>query len=252
MKDEEYGETSESGSPIYRYEMHDRSLQDFVPPDQDEEALSRIDQHLERYLDYGDNGWVFHELISDIVHVDVHIIPPTDSRNYFVLVTSGMSDRPMNTPPEAKHLSYAELLMCLPPSWPLAIQRADLLSDEEKYWPIRTLKFLARFPHEYNTWFGPGHTIPNGDPPAPLAENTKLCCVLLVRPILFGEDFAQLEVNDDKTVSFLSLIPIYKEEMDFKLKRGTSALLERFRENGITELLDLERKNVCKSLFGLF
>jgi len=250
--DDKSVERSEGGSQIYRYELHDKELRDIVSPFQDEEAIPFIEQHLEKHIDHGDNSWVFHELISDIVHVDVHIIPPSDSRNYFVLVTTGMSDKPMNTPPEAKHLSYAELLMCLPPSWPLSLQRGELLSNEQNYWPIRSLKFLARFPHEYNTWFGPGHTIPNGDPPMPFAENTKLCCALLVEPILYGQDFAHLKVNDTKTVNFLSLIPIYTEEMDFKLKRGTSALLKRFNENGITEVLRLDRKNVCKSPFGLF
>ena len=31
----------------------------------------------------------------------------------------------------------------------------------ERFWPIQMLKFLARFPHEYKTWLGWGHTIPN-------------------------------------------------------------------------------------------
>ena len=36
---------------------------------------------------------VFHELVSDIVHIDVNIIPPDNGRDYYVLWTSGMSDR---------------------------------------------------------------------------------------------------------------------------------------------------------------
>ena len=36
---------------------------------------------------------VFHELVSDIVHIDVNIIPSDNGRDYYVLWTSGMSDR---------------------------------------------------------------------------------------------------------------------------------------------------------------
>jgi hypothetical protein len=60
------------------------------------------------------------------------------------------------------------------------------------------------------------------------------------------KDLTPLRIRDDKVVNFLSLVPIYKEEMELKLKGGVEALLPRFDEYNITELLDLKRRNVCR------
>jgi hypothetical protein len=59
---------------------------------------------------------LFHELLSDLVHVDIHIVEPTAARNYYTLVTSGMSDRPMAAPEECRECRYAELVISLPPT----------------------------------------------------------------------------------------------------------------------------------------
>src|ERR1044072_8556897 len=114
-------ERAESGSPIYRYKVPEKP-EDYRAPQQDDEALTRLDEHLERYLaDGSDNAFVWHEIASDLVHIDVQVFPPSPRRNYYTLVTSGMSDLPMHVPPEAEDQRYAELMICLPPdwSWPL-------------------------------------------------------------------------------------------------------------------------------------
>jgi Suppressor of fused protein (SUFU) len=51
---------------------------------------------------------------------------------------------------------------------------------------------------------------------------------------------------------FYALLPIYREEMEFKLKHGGERLYERFDQAGINELLDINRKNVCRKRFGIF
>lgn len=155
----------------------------------------------------------------------------------------------MSAPEGYEDSRYAELVMCLPPSWPLT---DEAFKDERNYWPIRWLKTLARLPHEYGTWLWASHTVPTGDPAQPYADNTKLCCGLLLKPVLFGEGFHRLVVNNDKGIQFLSLVPLYREEMEFKLKAGLDPLLERLDAAGVTELLDVRRENVCKTHFGLF
>ena len=83
---------------------------------------------------------------------------------------------------------------------------------------------LARFPHEYDTWLWYGHSLPNGDPPQHFADNTDLCCALLLAPALVPEEFLALPVSADKTVHFFGLVPLYAEEVEFKLKHGADAL----------------------------
>jgi hypothetical protein len=230
---------SESGAPIYRHKARQRELELATG---NQETIERIGRHIEQYV--GTPGNVFHELLSDLVHIDVHMVEPTTERNYFTLVTSGMSDRAMKAPDERSDCQYAELVVCLPRSWPLSQKDFE---DENNYWPIRWLKILARLPHEYQTWLFGSHTVPNGDPPKPFAKNTGLCCALLLRPVLFAEEFLTLTVNADKTIHFLSFVPIYREEMELKMREGLAPFLERLENAGVTELLDLQRPNVCEA-----
>ena len=69
-------EYSPSGVPILRHKDHEREWQStsYV----EDEWLERIEKHADRYL--GEAESVFHELVSDQVHIDVHIIRPTPER----------------------------------------------------------------------------------------------------------------------------------------------------------------------------
>jgi hypothetical protein len=148
-----------------------------------------------------------------------------------------------------------ELTVTLPADWPLeGLLRTDgeeSSEDENWYWPIRLLKFLARFPHKFETWLGSGHTTTNGDPPVPFAPDTKLCGALVAPSILSPKEFGLLEL-DDVTIEFLSVIPLYREEIDLKKRFGADVLLKKLEKNQITELIDPQRKNVAKKRFGLF
>ncbi|HET9496377.1 MAG TPA: suppressor of fused domain protein, partial [Chloroflexia bacterium] len=238
---------SESGATVYKYDVPPDEREGLRPPQMDEAALAMIDSHIERYVagEGSGEGLVWHEIISNLVHIDVHVTPPSEERPYYTLITSGMSDLPMNVPPAAEDQKHAELLLCLPADWPLMGENYQMLPDDESYWPVHTLKFLARFPHEYSTWLGVGHTVPNGDPPQPFAEGVGFTGVVLLPPVLFEEEFFRLPVRAGKTIQFLAVVPLYESEMDFKLKHGLDALLDRFDENDVTELIDVHRPNVC-------
>ncbi len=211
-----------------------------------EQNIAAIEAHIEKHL--GPSPTVFHELISDKVHIDLHVVPPTEARPFYSVVTSGMSDKPMNVPEGCEELRYAELMICLPPDWPM--EDKDW-KDENNYWPIRLLKFLARMPHEYDTFLSLWHTVPNGDPPEKLGD-TDFLCAYIGGAETTPEDFWQLKIDEQKTIIFLGVYPLYKEEMDLKMKKGAEALEELFEKNKITELLDVKRKNVAKKRFGIF
>lgn len=236
MSEKEY---SESGSPIF---IHSRN-KEFEVAIGDEHSIEMISNHIEKHV--GKISVVFHEIISDLVHIDVYAVAPTQERNFWTFVTSGMSNRAMSMPKGLETYRFAELLICLPASWPVS---NEAFKDENNYWPIRWLKNLARLPHEYNTWLCYGHTMPNGDPAKPFANNTKFSCMMISLPETVDdpEGFFELKVNESKSIYFYSVVPIYKEETDFKIKRGADELLERFQQNAINELVDVRRKNVCK------
>lgn len=240
--DDENKLVSLSGQPIWHHDQPEKEWQ--APPE--EMCFEEISEHIEQHI--GPIKMVFHEIASDTVHIDVHHVEPGDDRPFHTLITSGMSDLPMTTPsPDIpRHL---ELLVHLPPDW--KVSQKDW-NDEIWYWPIRQLKYLARFPHKLDTFLGYGHSIPNGDPPEPYAKNTKLNCILVLPPLSTPEEFDQLVIDEHKTIHFMAIVPLYQEETDLKLRKGTDALLEKFSEADITDVLDIGRPNVAKKRFLFF
>lgn len=228
---------SPNGDPVYRHQPRDDG---FTPAAGSDETIDAVVKHLAAHVGHPDN--VFHELVSDKVHLDVHIVPPSERFPFVTLCTSGMSDLPMTVPKGVDAPKYAELLLCLPPTWDL---RHESFSDEAVYWPIRWLKQLARLPHDYKTWLGYGHTVPNGDPAEPFAESTKLCCLVVMPPTAFGEAFQLATFPDGREVAFYQIHPLHKEEMEYKLKRGIGGILPMFPDGEMPTVIDPQRPNLC-------
>ncbi|WP_313206361.1 suppressor of fused domain protein [Stenotrophomonas sp.] len=235
-------DVSPGGSPIL---VHSRE-KDFTPA-QGESHIEAISAHIERHL--GPISGVFHEIISDLVHIDVHVVPANEQFPYLRLVTSGMSDLPMTLPEGAPGSAYMELMVALPADWPIS---DDAFEDERNYWPVRLLKTLARLPHEYDTWLGFGHTIPNGHPAEPYAPGVGFDGAIVLPPVTAPEDFGTLQLDDARTIEFMSIVPLYPEEMDLKLKKDAEALLDRFDAKNIQDVIVPGRVNVARKRFGFF
>ena len=143
------------GSKVLRHAPRERQWEPAA--EGDEQTATAIEGHIERH--FGPIAFVWHELVSDLIHLDVHVVEPTPERPVYTLVTSGMSDRSMNVPEAAQTTPYAELMLCLPESWTMT---GEAFRKNNNYWPIWLLKMVARIPHEYNTWIGRFHSVPNG------------------------------------------------------------------------------------------
>jgi len=228
-------ERSESGQPIYQHQERERDFEFAIG---DGENIEAISNHIEQYL--GPVDGVLHEMISDLVHIDIHVVAPTEERDWYTLVTSGMSDKPMNAPEGAEEFRYSELMISLPSDWNM---NQEDWKQEEHFWPIRWLKMLARFPHEYETWLWEYHSMPNQDPPQPFASNTEMCGMLIVPPLLVDDEFQILEL-EDRNIFFHALLPIYSDELDLKLKEGVEALFDGFDRDGVCELLNPKRPSI--------
>ncbi|WFD11826.1 suppressor of fused domain protein [Tepidibacter hydrothermalis] len=232
---------AKDGTDIYTYENTRNGKQGKVAEMMNTEDIIA---HFDKMFP-GRETNVFHEIISDIVHIDVHCMEPTDEEPFRVLYTTGMSDLPMTMPSEIEnewsHLKRAELMIFIPESWPID---SKAFKDERYYWPVRLLKQLARFPHEYNTWLGYGHTIPNSNEYDPYAENTELNGVILN---VLKEEISSISTKDGNLINVYSLVPLYKEEMDYKLEYGSDSLFEKLAEvQGSGFWIDASRKNVCR------
>ena len=206
-----------------------------VPEVYTEEEMSAIEQHIKNTFGEFDN--VFHELVSPDIHVDICVVPPSAERDYYTLVTMGMGAHRMNVPEELAEykLERAELAIALPPDWKLD---EESLKNERWYWPIGLLKILARLPISNDTWLGFGHTM---DKQSPFAEDTKLCSAILtgLQGVEEGGEVCALPSGEE--VNFYQVIPLYHNEMEYKMEHDADALLEKMA--GISFVVNPTRQN---------
>ena len=174
--------------------------------------------------------------------MDICLIPPSEECNWYTLVTMGMGAHLMNVPNQLKEdqLERAELVICLPEYWKLDKEH---LKDEKWYWPIRLLKELARFPGENNTWLGWGHTVSYD---GPLSYTTELCASILINPPCGNIGGNTCTLPDGEEVNFYQIIPLYGDELEFKLKNGTQKLLDKMNDNIL--LVNPHRLNVLNQI----
>ncbi|MEQ8820401.1 MAG: suppressor of fused domain protein [Sumerlaeia bacterium] len=224
------GNVTPGGSRIYRHtETQARSLFGFS----EEDTLPHIEQREAVYAElFGEDFNVNHELIPMVPHLDVYIFEPTEQRPFYTLITGGMSDVPMTIPDELDE--------------PGELRRSELLlyANENKPEYAQLLRFLARMPHEFQTWLGPGHTVPNGDPPKPFFEKSKLTTALLLPPIVEEDQGLRerLTIKGDPVnpywVTFLT-----DRETNLKLRRGTEAILNLFERRRHPFVLKEQRRS---------
>lgn len=187
-----------------------------------DEEFTAINEHYDRYV--GETTNVFHEIVSDRVHIDVNIIPEVPGRDFKVLYATGMSALPM--PGLPRESQYAELFVVLPKDWPI---EGDPLEDERNFWVIRMLKTMSRIPTDYGKGIYPGISMPNSDPDQPF-PGTGFYGMMLGTPGIFDPMFEQLNVGE-KTINFYPLLPMTKPEVDWKMVQpSATALLERLND----------------------
>lgn len=172
------------------------------------------------------------------VSVNIHIIPPSINNDFVTLVTTGMSDEPMDYSNEESEFKYAELLLKVPSSW--MVEKGNI-SDQNQYWPLGWMRKVAHIPHIYDGWIEEGVIIPNGEPPQPFASNTRLSCLMVCRP----QEHEIESVHTSKgSVNIFTLVPIYEEERILALEKGHEYLIKKISEQGYTDILDINRLNV--------
>ncbi len=220
-------ERTPSGSPIIR--STPKETQDIMGfPEQDPSAFRALREEVYEAF-FGEPETVSHELLPLVPHIDVFVYPPGHAnRPFYTLASSGMSDVPMPLPEglDRSHARREIILYCETP-------------DDTA---INLVRHMARFPSEYSTWLDHGHTIPNGDPPAPIFDGSVLSAVLFLYTIVRPDNqLADQVVLDGDPVHFLWLVPITQAELDHKLNHGCDALLDVFDTVKHPVVLDRQR-----------
>lgn len=185
----------------------------------EESTLPRTEERERIYGElFGEPDSVYHEVLPLIPHIDVYYCPPNAKRDFYTIVTGGMSDVPMNSPPElGRECRRIELVF----------YAAD---DNKEY--AEFLRHLGHFAHDNNTWLHWGHTMPNGNPPTPLFGDGPLDSIFFMPSIVkpdstLGE---RLTIESDP-VNLVWCVPITTAECQLKLDQGTDALYDLFDAN---------------------
>lgn len=181
---------------------------------------------------------------SDPDHpLEIAIITPRPEHDYYTLVTVGLSRHRMGFPEERweEKLERAELLINLPRDWKLT--KADC-REERWSWPIRMMLATAHFAMEDpEVGLESRTTLDEGEDGIPFAENTELRGEILLCPGVFGTDSFFCRLPDGDEVNFYQVIPLYREEIQYKLEHGSDALLDLCPDESL-EVINPHRLNV--------
>ncbi len=164
---------------------------------------------------------------------EICLIEPDSDRPYYTLITKGMGSSVMTTP-DIITPRHAELLVRLPLDW-----QADS-TDERYLWSVQYLTLLATHTFHHGGYLASGHIIPT----QPLAG--KFTSLLLIEAD-DGDDVAMLKLPTGKSVVFYTLVPLYKEEMRYRLEQGNIALMQALETANIPypPIIDTNRPNAC-------
>lgn len=211
-----------------------------IPEVSEEKEMNAVRKHITKY--FGEFKQVFHERVARDIHVDICAVPPSGKRDYYTLVTMGMGARRMNAPEGEP--DRVELAIALPKDWKLDRKS---LREGQWYWPIRLLKQMARLPVYHYGSLGRGHTLSNSKP-EPFAENTQLCACILTDLQDVREGARVCVLPGGEEVSFYQVVPLYEDELSYKLEHGPDALLDKMA--GVGPVVDLERQDVLSGEEG--
>ncbi|WCL51318.1 suppressor of fused domain protein [Leptospira sp. GIMC2001] len=105
------------------------------------------------------------------------------------------------------------------------------------------LRTLAHFPHDNKTWLASGHTLPNGNPPEYIFENSpELTTFLLLDPLISSDRSIDINIAGNP-LQLLWVLPISDAECKFKLEKGTDGFLDILEKNKHPFIFEGNRKS---------
>lgn len=178
--------------------------------------------------------------------IDLLLIATEKRSSLQLVMTNGLSVYEQPVPDKYSTLKHIEIYFCLPSYWDL-----NDLDNPTMNWVQPWIQKLAKHLIEKKTWYGVGHTFPNGNPVEAISPTMKQKYFLLNVPTYLADELTPLEV-EDKTIEFLSIVPIFEDELDYKMGKGTYKLQKKFLDKNITEILDDYRMSTLKNKWRIF
>lgn len=194
----------------------------------DPRVVEAVVAHIERHMG---PAQVLLDPSSDTMPIDLVIVPPRDEDKapLWTIATAGMSARAMNAPPRFHDDRFAELLIRLPPEWPMPdLQTGEPggWSDPAARWPADYLRSLALYPHTYRTWFGLGQSVGSEDEAQTIADGVYFTAAMFLNPVTVPVDGFDRFPGAYGVVNLLNVLPLYPEEAEYKRLHGAGGLID--------------------------
>lgn len=167
---------------------------------------------------FGEMEHVWHERVPEDPHIDIYCFKPDHGdRDFFTLVSGGMSDRRMNVPLGAP----TELFP----------RRTEMIfyCSEPRTDYAKLVNRVAHYPFERETWFGQGHTMETGA--VSLLEDPGMDSLLFIPTPVIPDRSLQtvLQLGDD-SVGLLWIVPMTPSECKMVKREGVDPLMKLFEE----------------------
>lgn len=157
-------------------------------------------------------------------HIDIYQFPPAGDRDFWTLITGGMSNLPQTLADGRQHAT--ELLMYVRQPQP---------------WMFTALKVLAEYPARYQTFFHWGHTIGYGQ--VTKTVPTLLTAFILLPPLFERDDFDTLKYDGDP-VHFLWCVPITEHERAYAEEYGGMAFADLMKNADFDIVVNESRESI--------
>lgn len=200
-----------------------------------EALIDRVGEHRVRLM----QNPVHPEQQLYVLYLELHV-PLT------VLMTSTLSEYKMPVSEKWKGREYNEIFFAMPAYWDLD-DKGNASLQALYDWIFRLEKFVK----EKNTWFGPGHSIPCGNPSTAISPLLKQDNFIFINP-MFLEDLFQPLILTDKVVHLLATVPVFSDELEYKMSKGTHKFVRRFYQKKHDERIDEFRHSFMRSRLRLW
>ncbi len=199
---------------------------------------------------FGEIASIGHETISECVHLDLAVIEPTEERDYYTICTIGagayFAEVEESQRYDAWLREYNEYIIYLPSDWNVDKSGG---AKEKDWWPFRWLKNIARMPAQMGDYFALGHIIEVEDE---LKEWSEIKAFFFDYPLPDMAEETVFTTSTGRTIGFLQLVPIGKEEVDFYSQQlGYDANAEHFYGVNMEDAADMpesDRELVFKKI----
>ena len=165
-----------------------------------EDQMEEIEQFMDEQWNTEGKGMICHELRSDYVHTDVHVMQDVEET---ALVTCGVGARKMAA--SLPKYARAEFILYASPDL-----KGDMVENNDLMTACAELTNISKYPFREDTWIGPGHTINASDD---FRETFGYPY------FLFLEYPVCAKVSGIGEIRYLIAIPVYEDEVEEMTKR---------------------------------